>query len=188
MNPENDFYKPSGGTSVADAPPTPQSNTIDSPAKPPASGSFSWTASEYIDHDRGGSWYLMLIFGTAILAAVVYFLTKEIVATATIAVVGLIVAAYSRRKPRQVVYELSESGIRIGEKSYNYNLFRSFALVKDGELNSVQLSPLKRFMPGISAYYDAADEEKISDILGQHLPYEDAKPDVVDNISRRLKL
>jgi hypothetical protein len=116
-----------------------------------------------------------------------YFLTKEYFATGTIVVVGIIVAIYARQKPRQVTYELSESGIRIGEKSYNYHLFKSFALIKDGLLNSVQLSPLKRFMPPISAYYDAADEEKITDILGEHLPYEDAKPDRIESLSRRLK-
>ncbi|HSX17865.1 MAG TPA: hypothetical protein VLE51_00725 [Candidatus Saccharimonadales bacterium] len=181
-----DFYKPSGSAAVAEAP-APQSSSNNSAAKPPKDTSFSWTASEYIDHDRGASWYLLLIIGTALLAAGTYLLTKEYFATGTIVAVGIIVGIYSRQKPRQVTYELSESSLRIGEKSYSYNLFKSFALVKDGMLNSIQLSPLKRFMPPISAYYDAADEEKITDILGEHLPYEDAKPDRIESLSRRLK-
>jgi hypothetical protein len=179
-------YKSSSGAAVADVP-------IRRPAggkaaKPPTRSSFNWTASEYIDHDRGSSWYLLLILATAALAAVVYLLTKEYFATGIIIIVGIVVALYARQKPKQVTYELSESGIRIGEKSFGYNTFKSFALIKDGGLNSVQLSPLKRFMPAISAYYDAADEEKITDILGTHLPYEDAKPDAIESLSRRLKL
>ena len=187
MNPGDDLYKPSGGTAVADAP-APRAAARGAGANPPASGQFSWTASEFIDHERGTGWYMMLILGTAALAAAVYLLTKEIFATVTIAVVGLIVLVYTRQKPRQVTYELSESGLRIGAKSYSYGLFKSFSLAKEGLLNSVQLAPLKRFMPPISAYYDAADEEKITDILGQHLPYEDAKPDRIEGLTRRLKL
>jgi len=129
----------------------------------------------------------MLILGTTLLAGGTYLLTKEYFAAGTIAAVGIIFAFYSRQKPRQVTYELSEAGLRIGEKSYGYELFKSFALVKEGMLNTIQLAPLKRFMPPISAYYDAADEEKISDILSSHLPYEAQQPDFIDRLSHRLK-
>ena len=187
MNPEGeDFYKASGGTAVADAP-APQT-TSGSSGKPPTNDSFTWTASEYIDHNRGASWYLLLALGTAALAAGTYFLTKEYFAVGTIVAVGIIVAIYARQKPKQVTYELSSSGLRIGEKLYSYSLFKSFALVKDGLLNSVQLMPLKKLMPPISAYYQAADEEKITDILGQHLPLEQRNPSSIDRLSRRLRL
>jgi hypothetical protein len=61
-----DFYKPEGGTAVAE-PPAPAS-AGGAAAKPPTSNNFSWTASEYIDHTRGGSWYMMLLGGTVVLA------------------------------------------------------------------------------------------------------------------------
>ena len=189
MNPEGeDLYKPSSGTAVAEAPPAYQPVSGGSSSKPPTVNTFSWTASEYIDHSRGTSWYLLLALGTAALAVGTYFLTKEYFAVGTIVVVGIIVAFYARQKPKQVTYELSSSGLRIGEKLYAYSLFKSFSLVKDGLLNSVQLMPLKKLMPPVSAYYDAADEEKITDILGEHLPFEVAKPSSIDRLSRRLKL
>jgi hypothetical protein len=181
-----DFYKPSGGTAVAE-PPRPQSSASGSATKPPSKTNFSWTASEYIDHQRGASWYIMLIIGTAVLAALSYFLTKEYFTVGIILVVGVTVGIYARQKPRQLKYELTESGLEIGGKPYAYGLFKSFSLVKDGTLNSVQLMPLKRLMPPISAYYDGADEETITDILGAHLPYEDRQLDRVDRLSRRLK-
>ena len=182
-----DFYKPSGGTAVADAP-APQPASGGSSSRPPRKDNFSWTASEYIDHNRGASWYLLLTLATAALAIILYLLTKEYFAAGTIIAVGVIVGFYARQKPRNVNYELSESGLRVGEKLYNYSLFKSFSLIKDGMLNSIQLTPLKRFMPPISAFYDAADEEKITDILGEHLPFEDTKQNGIDRLSRRLKL
>lgn len=178
-----DFYKPAGDTIVAD---NPVSQAASGGTRPPKD-SFTWTASEYIEHDRSASWYLMLFLATAALATGTYFLTKEYFAVGTIILVGIVIGIFARQKPRKITYELSRSGLRVGEKLYNYNLFRSFSLTKDGALNSVQLSPLKRLMPPLSAYYDAADEEKIADILGDHLPYEDAKPDHIDRLSRRLK-
>ena len=187
MNPGGeDFYRSSGSTAVADAP-RPQKAVSGSSAKPPADTTFSWTASEYIDHNRGSSWYLLLAMATGALAAVIYLLTKEYFATGAIVAVGIIAGFYAHQKPKKITYELSETGLQIGEKSYDYSLFKSFALVKDGMLNSIQLLPLKKLMPPISAYYDAADEEKIADILGEHLPYEEAKLDRIERLSRRLK-
>ncbi len=183
-----DLYKPSGGTAVAEAPMAERPQQGGGASKPPKDTAFSWTASEYIEHERSAGWYLMLLLGTVLLAGAVYLLTKEYFAAGIIAVLGVIVGIYARQKPRQMTYELNESAIRVGEKSYGYGLFKSFSLIKEGGLNSIQLLPLKRFMPPISAYYDGADEEKITDILGEHLPYEDARPDRVSNISRRLKL
>lgn len=182
-----DLYKPSGATAVADAP-SQQPVSAPTPPAPPANNNFSWTAAEFIDHQRSAGWYLLLFLATIILAVATYFLTKEYFAVGTIAIVGIIVGFYARQKPRQITCELNESGLRINEKTYNYALFKSFALIKNGEHNSVQLMPLKKFMPAVTAYYNAADEEKISDILGEHLPYEDAKPDHIDSLSRRLKL
>lgn len=188
MNPEGeDFYKPSGGTAVADAP-SPQSVPSGAPASPPSGNTFTWTASEYIEHHRGGSWYLLLALATAVLAAGIYFLTKEYFTAAIILVVGLIVGIYARQKPKQVTYELTSTGLRIGEKLYTYGLFKSFSTINEDGVNSVLLTPLKKFMPPVSAYYSAADEEKITDILGEHLPYEDAKPDNISRLSRRLRL
>lgn len=186
MNPEGeDFYKPEGTATVAEVP-KPQAASPP-PAKPPTDNAFSWTASEFIDHNKGSSWYLMLFAITAGLATGAYFLTKEYFTVGIIVVLGIIVALYARQKPKQVTYELSNSGLRIGEKLYPYNLFKSFSLVNDGALNSIQFTPLKKLMPPISAFYQAADEEKITDILSQHLPFEESKPDSISRLSRRLR-
>jgi hypothetical protein len=148
----------------------------------------TWTASEYIEHQRGVSWYTLLALATLVLAAGIYFLTKDYFATGTIVVLGVIVGAFVGRKPGQVQFELSESGLRAGEKSYGYNLFKSFAVVREGNLISLNLTPIKRFMPPVSAYFDPTDEQKITNLIGEHLPYEEHKPGAIDRLSLRLKL
>jgi hypothetical protein len=42
-------------------------------------------------------------------------------------------------------------------------------------------------MPPISAYFAPKDEERITKILGNYLPYEERKLDNVERLSRRLR-
>src|SRR5438067_766422 len=95
-----------------------------SAAKKASARKVIWTASEYIDHQRGASWYLLLVMGTAVLAALVYLLTKDYFATGIIIVVGLILGSVAHWKPRQVNYELSSSGFQADEKFYPFSLFK----------------------------------------------------------------
>ena len=163
-------------------------NSDESPVETATSGAaVSWSASEYIDHTRGVGWYTALILGTAGLTGAIYLITRDYFASATMPIIGLVVGVFASRKPQQVKYELSGSGIRVGEKPYSYNLFKSFSIIRDGALLSVNLLPTKRFMMPVSAYFDSTDEEKITATIGNHLPYEERGMDGVDKLSRRLK-
>jgi len=50
------------------------------------------------------------------------------------------------------------------------------------------LIPTKRFAPGVSVYFPDDAGEKIVDILGQRLPMEELKLDVIDIVVRKLRL
>jgi len=155
------------------------------PAK--GAGSINWTASEYIEHYRGNSWYMLLIIGTVLLAGAIYLLTKDIFAGIVIVALGVIVASVAHRKPRQIDYKLNGRGLSIGDKTYSYNEFRSFAIVRDGPLSNLMLIPLKRFTAPISMFFEPEDEENIVGLLGEHLPMEQRAPDKIDTLSRKLR-
>jgi hypothetical protein len=157
------------------------------PMKPTAKASISWSASEYIHHQRGGSWYLGLITLTVILAALLYFLTKDIFGAIITLVLGAIVASVAHRQPENINYELNSRGLRAGEKEYTYSQFRSFAVVREGQLNSLMFIPLKKFMPPVSAFFQAEDEQPIVALVGEHLPMEQRSPDKIDTLTRRLR-
>jgi hypothetical protein len=180
-------YEPGGGPTAPGKNENVGGSSVKRPTQKNDDSVVAWVASEYIEHERNTSWYVLLAVITVGLAAGIYFLTKDIFATVIIAVVGLIVGVFAGRKPRQMEYELSSSGLRIGEKSYPYSLFRTFSIIKDGAINSVNLTPIKRFMPPISAYYAPKDEEQITKMLGNYLPYEESKLDSIDRLSRHLR-
>jgi hypothetical protein len=153
-----------------------------------SSKNVSWQAPEFIEHPHPGSWYAGLTVITAALAAVVYLTTKDIFATGTIMIMGIIVWVFAGHKPGLAQYELNNRGLSINGKLYPYSGYKSFTILREGDFSSVNLFPLKRFMPPISAYYGQADEQKITDALGDQLPYEERQMDGVDRLARRLRL
>ena len=186
MNDDNSWeYKPDG-KEVSAAPDLPGS-----PAKTGTQSSqnttISWSASDYIDHTRGSSWYLALIAGTIAVAALIYFITKDYFATGVVGFMGAIVGVFATHKPKQVAYELSTSSLKAGGKVYPLNIFKSFALIHEGALSSVSLIPIKRFMPPLSIYFDPGDEQKIVSLLGGHLPLEEGGLDATERLARRLR-
>jgi hypothetical protein len=177
-------YRPGGGSEASDVPDEEElvAHAGKSDDKP-----VSWTASEYIDHENGLSWYGMLFLATVVVSGSIYLLTKDYLATGTIIILGVIVATAAARRPEKITYQLSSTGIKIGEKFYSFRGYRSFYIVKDGALHSISLMPLKRFSPALSIYFDPADEEHIVKRLSERLPFEEHQMDLVDKISRRLR-
>ena len=147
----------------------------------------SWTASEYIDHSRGLFWYVALGATSVVLAAIVYLLQRDIFATGVILLLGFIVAFAAARRPLQASYEVSSSGLKVGEKLYPYSVFKSFAVIHEGHLSSLIFTPLKRLQPPVSVFFEGGDEDKITSIIGEHLPYEQRSSDKIDDLSRRLR-
>jgi hypothetical protein len=179
-------YKSANGTASKNS-----GSTDDSSVSAPnnvSPKSIAWEASEYIDHPHGLGWYLSLVAVTIGLTVIVYLTSKDKIATGIIVIVGIIVGVFASHKPGQASYEITDNGLNVNSKTYKYSDFKSFAIIHEGALTSVNLLPLKRFMPAVSAYFDPADESKIMGALGSYLPYEERKLDAVERLSRRLRL
>lgn len=153
----------------------------------PSQETVIWTASEYIAHDKSGGWYVLLGLAAVGIAGLVFVITREVVSTVVILVMGLAFGAFAARKPQELTYELGSSALRIGQKTYSYNHFKSFSIIEEGAVHSIMLMPLPRFMPPLSIYYDPQDEDKITNALSHYLPYVDRKQDAVDRLMRRVR-
>ncbi len=164
-----------------------QSDFSQGVAAPSKDGDISWTASEFIAHEKNGSWFAMLIAGAIILGAAVFIITKEWFSLVAIAVLAAAIGVFGAVKPRELRYSLAQDGITVGEKHFAYNVFRSFAVLDDGALVSIQLLPQKRFMVPISVYLDPAQADDIIDTLGEYLPFEHRERDLTDRLSSRFR-
>ncbi|MGB4759498.1 MAG: hypothetical protein WBP26_05590 [Candidatus Saccharimonadales bacterium] len=153
-----------------------------------SSENLSWTASEFIHHAKSLNWYLVVGIVGLLGAITVYFLTKDIVSSAVIAIVAIIFAVSAASKPRVLPYEINAGGIQIGSKHYPYADFKTFSVVKEGgAFSKVELMPLKRFSPPVSMHIPPEEEESIVHTLSEFLPYEERKPDVTDRLLNKIR-
>ena len=148
--------------------------------------SVRWTASEFIAHQKSAGWFASLGAITLVVAALVYLATRDKITTGVIIVAGVIMAIYAVRKPRVIEYEMDETGLRVGSRFYAFEIFKSYAVLKEGAFSSLFLVPHKRFMPGLTVYYDPADETKIMSLLSDRLPMAPYR-DPIDSFMKRIR-
>lgn len=151
--------------------------------------SVSWTASEFMTHSKSFGWYVILALAVALVAVIVYFVTDSYVSAFTIFMAGLLLGAFAfmTRKPRTLNYQVSSTGVQIGQKLYPFGELKAFTIQPEGPINSIVLLPAKRFMPPITMYYDPKDEDRITDTLNDHLPFDEDHNDPVDNFMRKIR-
>lgn len=149
--------------------------------------SVSWEASESIHHERDSMWFIGFIAIVIILLGLSVWL-QQWTFTALIVIMAVSLIVYTRRPPRTLRYSISHNGLHVGQQFHDFNEFRSFGVLQEGDLFSVMLMPTKRFGQALTIYFGENDGEKIVDILGAYLPMEDLQLDFMDNFLRRLRL
>lgn len=176
---------------VEPAPFVPAPNLADSPMGDvayDAPGAISWTASEYIAHQKSTAWYVVLGLAAIAAAAAVYFITDgDIISTVVIVLVAIVFGIYAGRKPNVQQYRIGPEGITIGPKLYGFDHLKSFAVIDEGAFSSIMFMPLKRFMPTLTIYYDPKDEGQIVDLLAGYLPMEQRGHDAIDRLMKKIR-
>lgn len=157
------------------------------PAASVSEEDVSWTASEFIAHDKTLRWYGMLAAATVVVAAAIFFLTHDKISTGAIVFVAIVFGIAAGNRPRVLAYSLGHRDITIGQKSYPYSSFKSYAVVDEGAFSSIMLLPMQRFMPPISIYYDPQDEQRILGVLSERLPLEKRSRDMVERLMSRIR-
>jgi hypothetical protein len=161
---------------------------------PPAKGhesdsaQLTWQASEYVDHEKSAGWYVLLAGVTVVIAGLVLLLTGGDIVTAVVVVIAAVLfGVVAARRPRTLDYTIDSHGVTIGDKLYAYADLKTFSLITDTSLHSVQLLPLKRFMPPIGVYFPPEQEEQVVQTLGRFLPYEQRGLDGFDRLMSRIR-
>lgn len=154
---------------------------------PEDTAEVSWTASEFIAHEKSAGWYINLIIAAVLLAGVVYILTRDLVSPFAVLIGAVFFGIFAARPPRQLTYTLNHRGIQAGPKQYAFDNFKSFSVTQEAPFPAINLMPLKRFAPLLTIYYDPAQEQQILSVLAQYLPFEEAKKDRIESLMHRIR-
>ena len=142
---------------------------------------ISWSAPDSLGSQKSPRWYFLLISLAIIVSVVSYLLTRDLVTVVVICVATVSIIFYTRSKPHNLDYSLGPKGLDIGQKHYGFEAFKSYHVLED-RLPTIQLMPQKKFMLPISVYFTPDESEKIINVLGEHLPYENKKQDLLDRV------
>jgi hypothetical protein len=145
-----------------------------------------WTASEFIAHSKSTGWYALLVLATVIACTIAFFLA-DIFTVVIIAIMAILFGVVAARKPRELPYKVDANGIQVDKKLYPFSSFKSFSIIQEEGIESIWFMPLQRFMPGLSIYFAPQDGQKIVNLLGEFLPYEQRKLDAVGNLMHRIR-
>ncbi len=147
---------------------------------------LTWTASEFIDHEKGASWYGLLTLAGLVVAALVYLLLKDVLSTIVILFVTVIFGIFAARKPQVQNYALTPRGLQIGRKVYSFQDYKNFSIAPEGAVIGIVFMPLKRFTAPLTVYVMPDMQNQVVNFLGGILPFEQRRSDVVDGLLRRI--
>lgn len=151
------------------------------------SGAINWEAEEYIVRDKNAWWYVGLIAVGLVLSGVAILLQAwTFLAVVILSVIALLV--YAMRPPRMLRYSLSNKGLSEGDRLYEYDNFKAFGILREGNHFAIVLTPRKRFSPRVTVYFPEAQGEEIVDAFGARLPMEEVKLDMLDKLIKFLRI
>lgn len=153
---------------------------------------LSWRAAEPASVVSAGSRQVTLgIVAGLIVGALVFFyggVNFSTILSMLAIVLGVVALIVANRQPSHIEeYAIYEDGINIGGRHYSFNDLKSFYLVNQGDVHTVELVPTKRFMPSLSMHLETASEEQVIDLLTQLLPHEEREPSLASRLGSRSK-
>ena len=149
--------------------------------------SITWQAEEYIVKDHSTGWYLglLIVCGAFSLLAILLgwwtFLAIIVLSCISIFI-------FTLRPPRKISYHLDKNGLTEDKTLHKFEEYRSFGILQEGQHYSAILIPKKRLAISTKIYFPGNNGEVIVDILGNHLPMEQAKLDFLDKIVNFLRI
>lgn len=149
--------------------------------------SVSWTASEFLHHQKPTSWYAA-VSGVSVLAgAILFLLTKDLIGPLSIVILTALLLVGAAKKPRTLDYLVDQDGVVVGNKEYAFDDFQSFNIVREDQIESIALIPHKRLKPAVSLYFSPDDAQKIFDVISEHLPFEKREQDPIDKFLHKIR-
>jgi len=89
---------------------------------------ISWPVPEYDKHEKGGGWYIFYSL-IAFLLILYSFLSGNFLFAVIIIIAAIVIVLRDGQEPDFVKISLTEEGVIVGKKFYDYDEFKNFSLV-----------------------------------------------------------
>jgi hypothetical protein len=131
--------------------------------------SIEWETPEYIHHEKGRDWFLVvIIISIGIIAAEILAGNFLVIVLTIIAITTFLLVAI--RKPRIVPVRINASGVRIDAIFYTYAGLKQFSVVEGIAVHKLILQSTKALSPYIIIPLGPGVEpDQVRELLKQHI-------------------
>lgn len=149
---------------------------------------LSWEADEFQSHERG-LWWHVIVLGLAVLAIIYAIYIRNWIFIGLIVMVVVALYVIGNVAPRKFIHTITDKGVEVGDKFYNYDELKSFWLVSEEKAATVlNIITAQKYTLLLTLQLEKSNVEQIRKILSEYLPEEsDRGEDRVDKIGRFLK-
>ncbi len=151
---------------------------------------ISWNVPEYHDHQRSHRWYVIAITLLAILL-IYSFLTANFLFAIILIIIGITMTIQDRQKTPTVRFSISDDGIIIGDKQYNFSAFNNFWIYYEPDENKMLFFEFKNSIrPRLSVPLLNKNPLRVRSILLRYLTEDIEKENepISEQLTRLLKL
>lgn len=145
---------------------------------------FRWEAKEFEKITKTKEWFWAgAILGAALL--IVAIIQKNFLFAIVVFLAGFLVYIYSLKEPKKISFAITNRGVVIGKRLYEYDNLKSFWIFYEPpRIKELSVESKKHFVPRIAMPLDDADPVKLREALIRFLPEVKQEEDLSDIIAR----
>lgn len=129
-----------------------------------------WLVEEYEQHERGSWWYIIMI-SLGLVLVVYAMVTLNFLFALTIVLSAIIIFLQSHQTALQIPFAITELGVVVGSKFYQYNELGEFYIIyKPPEVKTIFIETKSIIRPTIRVHLHDQNPLEIRDTLRQYLP------------------
>jgi hypothetical protein len=152
---------------------------------------ISWQIPEHDVYERGRTWYI--IFSIVVGGLLLYgFLTANFLLAVIAIMASLVILLHDSQEAPQIKFSITEEGIYVGRKFYDFDEFEQFAIVykPNQDIKNLYLDFKNKFKPMLSIPLEDKNPIYIRNLLSEYLE-EDTEmtdPPFSEELSKLLKI
>ena len=152
---------------------------------------YQWQAPEFSYTHKPLGWYVGIFGFFAVLVVLAFFFLntsfQKWITIGLLVVMAVATSVWASRKPKVLSYEVTNYGIAVNNKKYNFDDFRAFYEYMDYNQHSIDLVPGKRFGTLVSLPLATPEADDIIETIAHMVPEIEHNEDIIDRLVRRLR-
>ena len=147
---------------------------------------FEWDAHEFEMTTKSSGW-LTIIVAATVAAVIISFILEQYLVAGVAVVAAAALYVNSRRQPRLLHYQITDLGVAVGQKNFNFNQIKNFWV--ESNSNEINLELNQRFMPEITFSVEGLPLDQVVAFLSSHVPQlQKSGGNWMDKIIKAIKL